>query len=99
MVVSVWLFGAAAQSWPAAKTRRQEALVTIAALLFNLLLAGLAHLIWNAQLQMFLNLNMLFLCGFNVWLVVVNLISAFPLNGGASCGCCVLLGPATWRSA
>jgi Lon-like protease len=81
-VLSLWLFGDAAQSWPAAKSDGQEALAAMAALLFNAMLAELAYLIWNAQLNVYLNLSMLFLCGFNAWLVLINLIPAFPLDAG-----------------
>ena len=81
-ILSLWLFGDTAQGWPAANTGGQEILVMAATLLFNALLAGLAYLIWNAQLNVYLNLSMLFLCGFNVWLVLINLIPAFPLDGG-----------------
>ena len=42
----------------------------------------LAYLIWNAQLNVYLNLSMLFVCGFNVWLLIINLIPVFPLDGG-----------------
>ena len=80
--VSLFLFGDAAQAWPASPSARREAAVAIAGPLFNLVLAGLGYLIWNAQLNVYLNLCMLFLCGFNIWLGVVNITPAFPLDGG-----------------
>jgi len=49
--ISLFLFGDAAQVWPACTSAWREALVAIAGPLLNILLAGLAYLIWNAQLN------------------------------------------------
>lgn len=76
------VYGDAAQGWPAATSSRREALAALSGQLANLLLAGLAFLVWNAQLNPYLNLSMLFACLFNIWLVLINLIPAFPLDGG-----------------
>jgi PDZ domain-containing protein len=80
--LALFLFGDAAQAWPACTSAWKEAVVGMAGPLLNALLAGLAYLIWNAQLNVHLNLSMLFLCAFNIWLVVINLTPAFPLDGG-----------------
>lgn len=80
--VSLCLFGDAAQAWPASASARREVAVAVAGPLFNVALAGLGYVIWNAQLNAYLNLSMLFLCGFNIWLVIINLTPAFPLDGG-----------------
>jgi PDZ domain-containing protein len=80
--VSLFLFGDAAPAWPASTSARREAAAALAGPLFNLAIAGLGYLIWNAQLNVYLNLTMLFLCGFNIWLAIINLTPAFPLDGG-----------------
>lgn len=76
------IFGDAAQVWPAAQSAGVEILLALSGPLANLLIAGLAYLLWNAQLNIYLNLSMLFISLFNVWLAVINLIPAFPLDGG-----------------
>lgn len=76
------LFGDAAQVWPAASTAPREALVAIAGPLANLLVAGMAYLIWNLQWHPHLNTALLFLALFNLALAVVNASPGFPLDGG-----------------
>ena len=48
----------------------------------NILLCGLAFLLWNAQINVFFNLITLFIFVFNGWLFVINLLPAFPMDGG-----------------
>jgi Lon-like protease len=74
--------GDAAQRWPEAPTGARELLVAIAGPLVNLVLAGLGYLVWNAVTNNSIGLIALFLCGFNLWLFAINLIPAFPFDGG-----------------
>jgi Lon-like protease len=80
--LTVLIYGDAAQPWPAAPSAARELLVASAGLLANLLLAGLGYLVWATQADQAANLIALFLCGFNLWLFVINLIPAFPFDGG-----------------
>ena len=76
------IFGEAAQRWPEAGAGGREFLIASAGPLVNLLLAGLAYLVWATQADEAINLIALFLCGFNIWLFVINLIPVFPFDGG-----------------
>jgi len=80
--IPLLLFGDAAQAWPAAQTALDEAFIAAAGPLFNLVVAGLAYLVWNAQLTPYLNVSMPFVAFFNLWLGIVNLAPVFPLDGG-----------------
>jgi Zn-dependent protease len=80
--MTLLIFGEAAQRWPGASSSGSEILIAIAGPLINLLLASLAYLIWNVQSNQSINLIALFLCGFNTWLFIINLIPAFPMDGG-----------------
>jgi PDZ domain-containing protein len=80
--VPVFLFGETAQVWPAAQSAWGEALGVVAGPLFNIALGGLAYLVWNAQWNSDLSLSMLCVCIFNGWLALVNLIPAYPFDGG-----------------
>ena len=81
-VLPLYLLGEAAQVWPAAPSARRETLVALAGPLANLLLAWLAYLAWNAQLQPYLNISMFFLIFFNFGLAAVNFSPVFPFDGG-----------------
>ncbi|MGA2111804.1 MAG: S16 family serine protease [Anaerolineales bacterium] len=74
--------GDAAQGWPASPSPWREILSASAGLIANLVLAALAYLVWNALANPILSLCALFACGFNAWLFVINLIPAFPFDGG-----------------
>jgi PDZ domain-containing protein len=80
--IGVYLLGDAAQIWPAAGSAWKETLVALAGPFANLVLAGVAYLFWNAQLNPYLNTSMLFFGFFNAWLMIVNLTSGFPFDGG-----------------
>ena len=80
--LTLLVFGEAAQRWPVAAAGAQELLTASAGPLVNLLLAGLAYLVWASATNNSINLIALFLCGFNIWLFVINLIPAFPFDGG-----------------
>ena len=80
--LTLLIYGDAAQCWPAAAAGAHELLIASAGPLANFLLAGLAYLVWSNALNNSINLIALFLCGFNIWLFVINLIPAFPFDGG-----------------
>ncbi|MDR3575798.1 MAG: PDZ domain-containing protein [Anaerolineaceae bacterium] len=84
--LTLFLFGDAAQTWPESGPAWHELAVTVAGPAANLLIAGLAYLLWNAQIDNAINLSMLFLSGFNLWLALINLTPAYPLDGGRLAG-------------
>jgi len=80
--LTLLVFGDSAQRWPVAAAGGRELLIAIAGALVNFLLAGLAYLVWTTQTDNSINLIALFLCGFNLWMFIINLIPAFPFDGG-----------------
>ena len=80
--LTLLIFGDVSQSWPEADSSWQEAAIAAAGPFINLLLAGLAYLLWDAQLNTYVGLVALPLCGFNIWVFVTNLLPAFPMDGG-----------------
>ncbi|MGD0750861.1 MAG: S16 family serine protease [Anaerolineales bacterium] len=80
--LTLLIFGEAAQCWPTAAAGAQELLIAVAGPLVNLVLAGLAYLVWANVTNEAVSLIALFLCGFNLWLFVINLIPVFPFDGG-----------------
>ncbi len=81
-VLTLLVFGDAAQAWPAANSAWQETGIAAAGPLANLLLAGLAYLAWTAPLPNALNITALLISLFNLWLTLINLVPAFPFDGG-----------------
>ncbi len=80
--IPVYAFGDASQVWPAAPSPWAESLVALAGPFASLLLTGVAYLLWNAQLHPYLNVSMPFLGIANAGLAVLNLMPAYPLDGG-----------------
>ena len=80
--LSLYVFGDAAQAWSAADTAEEEALVALAGPAANGLMAAIAYSVWNAQVSAILNVSMPFWALYNIWLIVINLAPAFPLDGG-----------------
>jgi len=87
--MAVFIFGDAAQSWPMASSVWNEILIASAGPLANILLSGLAYLLWNAQLNIFLNLITLFIFVFNGWLIAINFLPAIPMDGGRIIRACL----------
>ena len=80
--MAIFIFGDAAQNWLPAASNRREILIASSGPLVNILLSGLAYLLWNAQINIFLNLITLFIYVFNAWIFVINLVPAYPMDGG-----------------
>jgi Lon-like protease len=80
--LTILFFGDVAQSWPPGPSPSREFLSAMAGPVANLLLGGLAYLMWSAQLSDFLGISVLLAGGFNGWLFIINLIPAFPMDGG-----------------
>ena len=80
--LAIFIFGDAAQSWPMAVSAGNEMLIASAGPLTNILLSGIAYLLWNRQLNIFFNLIALFIWVFNGWLFIINFLPAFPMDGG-----------------
>jgi PDZ domain-containing protein len=78
----IYIFGDAAQSWLPAASAWREILIVSSGPLVNILLSGSAYLLWNAQINVFLNLISLFIYVFNAWIFIINLLPAYPMDGG-----------------
>lgn len=74
--------GDPAHFWPAEPHAGKEVLVALAGPLIQCLLAALSYLLWNLQINIFTNTMAFFLIFFNLGLMAVNLIPAFPFDGG-----------------
>ncbi len=80
--IPVLIFGDAGQVWTPASTVWKETWLAVAGLLANLILAGLAFLVWNAQPDPYLDIIAPFIAVFNAWMILINVIPAFPFDGG-----------------
>ena len=80
--LTLLVFGDASQSWLEGDSSWREIVVAGAGPIINLLLAGLAYLLWNAQINYFVSLIALCVSGFNAWIFVINLLPTFPMDGG-----------------
>lgn len=80
--LTLFIFGDASQSWLEADSSWREIVVAGAGPITNLLLAGLAYLLWNAQINYFVSLIALCISGFNAWMFIINLLPTFPMDGG-----------------
>jgi Zn-dependent protease len=94
----IFIYGEAAQSWPPPDAGWKDAASAAAGPLANLLFSGLAYLVWDAQAGVFLNLVALLLAVFNLWLVALNLLPAFPMDGGRILRAMLLSRPASAAS-
>ena len=79
--VPILIFGDAAQSWPATESGWREVLIATAGPLANIIIGGLAYLVWNQQINDFIGNIALLIAGFNAWMLIINLIPAFPFDG------------------
>jgi len=87
--LSLLIFGDVSQSWPGADSPWREIVIAGAGPVMNLLLAGLAYLLWNAQINYFVSLISLPVAVFNAWIFVINILPAFPMDGGRFIRACL----------
>jgi len=87
--LTLLIFGDASQSWREADSPWREIVIAGVGPLTNLLLAGLAYLLWDMQLNYYLSLIMLCVSGFNAWVFVINLLPVFPMDGGRFIRACL----------
>jgi Lon-like protease len=80
--IPVLLFGDAGQVWTPASTTNTETRLAAAGPLANILLAGLAFLVWNAQFNPYLDIIASFIAIYNTWMIVINVLPVFPFDGG-----------------
>jgi Lon-like protease len=74
--------GDPAQSQPAELTTGREALTALAGPLVQCVLAGVFYLLWDLQINAFINVVTPFLIFFNLGLAAINLAPVFPFDGG-----------------
>ena len=81
-----WIFvsplGEPSQVWPAALNAGNEALIALAGPLMHGLLAVLFYFLWNSQISLFVSVTAFFMIFFNLGMMALNLIPAFPFDGG-----------------
>ncbi|HUH97262.1 MAG TPA: hypothetical protein VLZ89_07895 [Anaerolineales bacterium] len=87
--LTLLIFGDASPSWREADSSWREVVIAGAGPVMNLLLAGLTHPLWNAQINHFVNPIMLFVSGFKAWIFVPNLSPGFPTDGGRFTRACL----------
>jgi PDZ domain-containing protein len=79
--VPVLIFGDTAQCWPTTGSGWREVLVAAAGPLANIVISSLAYLLWYLQINDFIGNIALLTAGFNAWVLIINLIPGFPLDG------------------
>ena len=79
--LGILIFGDAAQGWPETESVWREILVAVAGSLANIVMGSLAYLLWYLQINDFIGNIAILVAGFNAWMLIVNLIPAFPMDG------------------
>lgn len=74
--------GEPSQCWLAARHPGREAVEALAGPLVNGIIAALFYFLWNWQINTFVNVISTFLIFFNLAMMWINLIPAFPFDGG-----------------
>jgi PDZ domain-containing protein len=79
--IPVLIFGDTAQYWPTTGSGWRKVLVAAAGPLANIVIGSLAYLLWYLQINDFIGNIALLTAGFNAWMLIINLIPAFPMDG------------------
>ena len=74
--------GDPAHFWAAAPNAGKEALIALAGPLTQAILAGLSYFLWNIQINQVISNIAFFLIFFNLGILALNLVPAFPFDGG-----------------